>query len=59
MPTGKNYQEIKTAFTQLLTLGSIVEDKEEMEFLIDAFAKHVLCTQPKKSSKKNCKILKL
>ena len=36
-----NSQEIRKAFTQLLTLDSIAEDKEEMEFLIDAFAKHV------------------
>jgi hypothetical protein len=41
MPTIKDYQEIRKAFTQLLTLDAIVEDKEEMEFLIDAFAKHV------------------
>ena len=41
MPTVRDYQEIKKAFTQLLTIDSIVEDKEEMEFLIDAFAKHV------------------
>ena len=41
MPTVRDYQEIRKAFTQLLTIDSIVEDKEEMEFLIDAFAKHV------------------
>ena len=41
MPTIKDYQEIRKAFTQLLTLDSIAEDKEEMEFLIDAFARHV------------------
>lgn len=41
MPTIKDYKEIRKAFTQLLTLDSIVEDKEEMDFLIDAFAKHV------------------
>ena len=41
MPTVKHYKEIRKAFTQLLTLDSIVEDKEEMEFLIDAFARHV------------------
>ena len=41
MPTIKDYQEIRKAFTHLLTLDSIVEDKEEMEFLIDAFARHV------------------
>ena len=35
------YRKVREAFTQLLTLDSIVEDKEEMEFLIDAFAKHV------------------
>ena len=37
----RDYRKVKEAFTQLLTLDSIVEDKEEMEFLIDAFAKHV------------------
>jgi hypothetical protein len=41
MPTVRDYQEIRKAFTQLLTIDSVVEDKEEMEFLIDAFAKHV------------------
>ena len=41
MPTVRDYQEIRKAFTQLLTSDSIAEDKEEMEFLIDAFAKHV------------------
>ena len=41
MPAARDYQEVKKAFTRLLTLDSIVEDKEEMEFLIDAFAKHV------------------
>ena len=41
MPTVRDYQEIRKAFTQLLTLDSVAEDKEEMEFLIDAFAKHV------------------
>jgi len=41
MPSHKDYRQVRKAFTQLLTLDSIVEDKEEMEFLIDAFAKHV------------------
>lgn len=41
MATARDYQEIKEAFTRFLTLDSIVDDKEEMEFLIDAFAKHV------------------
>jgi hypothetical protein len=41
MSNHKDYREVRKAFTQLLTLEAIVEDKEEMEFLIDAFAKHV------------------
>jgi hypothetical protein len=41
VPTVRDYQEIRKAFTQLLTSDSIAEDKEEMEFLIDAFARHV------------------
>jgi hypothetical protein len=41
MPIHKAYEDVRKAFTELLTLDSIVEDKEEMEFLIDAFAKHV------------------
>ena len=30
--------EIKNAFKTLMTLDSITDDKEEMEFLIEAFA---------------------
>ena len=41
MPIHKAYEEVRKAFTELLTLDSVVEDKQEMEFLIDAFAKHV------------------
>ena len=41
MPIHKAYEDVRKAFTQLLTLDTIVEDKEEMAFLIDAFAKHV------------------
>ncbi len=33
--------EIKQAFKVLMTLDSICDDKEEMEFLIEAFARYV------------------
>ncbi len=36
----KGLKELKEAFTDLLMDDSITEDKEEMKFLIDAFAAH-------------------
>jgi len=37
----KMLSEIKTAFKTLMTLDSICDDKEEMEFLIEACARYV------------------
>lgn len=41
MTTFKGLKELREAFTDLLMDDSITEDKEEMKFLIDAFAAHV------------------
>ena len=38
MHESKMLYEIKNAFKTLMTLDSITDDKEEMEFLIEAFA---------------------
>jgi len=37
MYESKMLYEIKNAFKTLMTLDSITDDKEEMEFLIEAF----------------------
>jgi len=37
----KMLNEIKNAFKTLMTLDSITDDKEEMEFLIEACARYV------------------
>ncbi len=41
MTTFQGLKELREALTDLLTDDSITEDKEEMKFLIDAFAAHI------------------